>query len=82
MKRDTWNASELKAYAASVCGKFCSRVIALTNRIPENEAAHCDSCIHWNNDRCIRFNELTSGYKNMQGDEEGNGRNLCSMQRS
>ena len=72
--------SELKAYAASICGKNCSKLFALTNRIPENETAHCDACIHWNNDRCIKYNEVVQKYMYFQGDEAEDGRDLHSLQ--
>jgi len=53
-------APEQLAYAASVCGKYCSKVAALTNWEPEDEPVRCDTCIHWNNKPCSRLSALLS----------------------
>jgi hypothetical protein len=53
-------------YAASICGKYCSKTAALTNWIPENEPRQCDACLHWNNKPCSKM----KGLLNRMAEEE------------
>ena len=49
---------ELMSYAASVCGKYCSKVAALTTWNLGEEPVRCDTCIHWNNGPCSKMTSL------------------------
>jgi hypothetical protein len=53
---------EQKRYVASVCPEYRSRVVALSESIAEEEQMiSCDGCIHWNNGRCVIFDEVLTG---------------------
>ena len=50
---------EQMTYAASVCGKYCSKIAALTTWDVEDEPVRCDTCIHWNNGPCSKMTPLS-----------------------
>ncbi|HHU50068.1 MAG: hypothetical protein ACOYEH_05445 [Caldicoprobacterales bacterium] len=48
-------SQEQMAYAAAVCGKYCSKVAALTTWDTADEPVRCDTCIHWNGGPCSKM---------------------------
>jgi hypothetical protein len=50
---------EQMSHAASVCGKYCSKIAALTTWDYEDEPVRCDTSIHWNNGPCSRMAPLS-----------------------
>ena len=64
----SFTKAEQMAYAASVCGKYCSKVAALTTWDTADEPVRCDTCIHWNDEPCSKMELYTKpgyeGYNN------------------
>ncbi|NLO81480.1 MAG: hypothetical protein GX094_00225 [Clostridiales bacterium] len=53
---------EQKRYVASVCPEYRSKMAALSESVDtEEQVISCDGCIHWNNGRCIIFDEVLTG---------------------
>ncbi len=53
-------SEEQMASAASICGKYFSKVAALTTWDIEDEPVRCDTCIHWNNGPCSKMPSITN----------------------
>jgi hypothetical protein len=55
-------SAEQKKYVASVCAEYRSRTAALSNSIEiRDETVSCEGCIHWNNGRCVIFDDVLTG---------------------
>jgi len=66
---DSTYAPEQLSHAASVCGKYYSKVAALTTWESENEPVRCDTCIHWNNKPCSKLNSIVGQDDNVSSHE-------------
>lgn len=62
MERRESPSMEQKRYVASVCPEYRSRMAALSDSVVGQESiVSCDGCIHWNNGRCVIFDEVLTG---------------------
>jgi hypothetical protein len=53
---------EQKKYVASVCPEYRSRMVALNDNVnAQEQIVSCEGCIHWNNGRCVIFDEVLTG---------------------
>jgi len=55
-------SEEQKKYVAAVCPEYHPHTSkALGNNVVDSDTVSCDSCIHWDNGRCVIFDEVLTG---------------------
>jgi len=55
-------SEEQKKYVAAVCPEYTPHSSgALSNKINGGDTVSCDSCIHWDNGKCVIFDDVLTG---------------------
>jgi hypothetical protein len=54
-------SEEQKKYVAAVCPEYHPHNFALGNNVADGDTVSCDGCIHWDNGRCVIFDDVLTG---------------------